>query len=319
LQAVGIRSLVAGRSKTPELQLDANKAVSIRTAVSAGDLMIDTAGPFQHRSLALVQAAIDVGFDVIDINDNLHYAEQILAFEKQIAAAGIRVLSSASSVSAFSAAAVEQSGVSEPMRITAFLAPASRHTANRGTALSLIETVGQPVRAFRDGRLQTLIGWSEQRRFAMPSPLGPIRGRLFESADAIYLPRIWPTLQTVEMFVDANTLGVNTLLSMAARIPTLRRCIEWQIDLGVRISKRFGSEIGGIGYEIESRSGQIVRVAALSAKNSFVVAVAPAMLAAQAIIADQFDAHGLVLPDRQVKPAELWSFLESRGRTIKRF
>jgi short subunit dehydrogenase-like uncharacterized protein len=170
-------------------------------------LVTDTAGPFQHHSLTLVQTAIDVGFDVIDINDNLHYAEHILALEKQIAAAGIRVLSSASSVSAFSAAAVEQSGISEPVRITAFLAPASRHTANRGTALSLIESVGQPVRAFRDGRLQTLIGWSEQRRFAMPNLIGPIRGRLFESADAIDLPRIWHTLKTVEMFVDTNTLG----------------------------------------------------------------------------------------------------------------
>jgi hypothetical protein len=106
---------------------------------------------------------------------------------------------------------------------------------------------------------------------------------------------------------------------MAARFPTVRRWIERWIGLGVRISKRFGSEIGGIGYEIESRSGQIVRLAALSAKNSFIVAVAPAVLATQAIVADRFAAKGLVLPDQHARPVELWSFLESRGITIKRF
>ncbi len=206
LQAVGIRSLVAGRHSKADVQINANDTASIRAAVAPGDLVIDTAGPFQRRTMALVQAAIDIGFDLIDINDNLRYAEQILALEKQIAAAGIRVLSSASSVSAFAAAAVEQSGISEPLRITAFLAPATRHTANRGTALSLIESVGQPVRVWRNGKLQTLTGWGEQRRFEMPSPLGPIRGRLFKSADAVFLPRIWPSLKTVEMFVDANTL-----------------------------------------------------------------------------------------------------------------
>ncbi len=99
----------------------------------------------------------------------------------------------------------------------------------------------------------------------------------------------------------------------------LRRSIERWIDLGVRISKLFGSKIGGIGYEMESRDAQLVRLAALSAKNSFIVAVAPAVVAAQAIIEDRFTATGLVLPHQHAPPNELWSFLESRGITIKQF
>ena len=44
---------------------------------------------------------------MIDFNDDLHYAESVLAREKQIVDAGIRVLSSASTVSAFSAAVMQ--------------------------------------------------------------------------------------------------------------------------------------------------------------------------------------------------------------------
>jgi hypothetical protein len=318
LKLFGISALVAGRHQTADIQLDANDAASLRTGFATSDLVVDTAGPFQRRSLALVQTATEVGFDVVDINDNLHYAEQVVALGKQIATAGIRVLSSASSVSALAAAAVLQSGVSYPVRVTAFLAPASRHTANPGSAISLIESVGSPVRTFREGKLQTLRGWTEPHRFPMPGPLGPICGRLFESADAIYLPRIWPSLREVQMYVDTNTAGVNTLLLVAIRFPRFRRWIERRILLATQISKLIGSKIGGIGYEIEGPAGEIVRMAALSAENSFVIAVAPAVLAAQAIFTNRFNSTGLVLPHLQVEAAQLWEFLKAQGIDIVR-
>lgn len=318
LKLLGISALVAGRHQTADIQLNANDAASLRKGLAAGDLVVDTAGPFQCRSLALVQTATEVGFDVVDINDNLHYAEQVLTLGKQIAAAGIRVLSSASSVSALASAVVLQSGVSNPVRVTAFLAPASRHTANPGSAISLIESVGCPVRTFHDGKLQTQRGWTEPHRFPMPGPLGPIFGRLFESADAIYLPRIWPSLREVQMYVDTNTVGVNTLLLVAARFPRFRRWIERRISLATRISKLIGSKVGGIGYEIESPAGEIVRMAALSAENSFVIAVAPAVLAAQAIFTGGFNSTGLVLPHLQVEAAQLWEFLKSQEIDIVR-
>ena len=219
LRQLGVAVQTASRSAAADLQVDANDPASIRASLRAGDVVVDAAGPFYSRSTALINAAIEIGFDVIDLNDDLRYAESVLALEPQIAAAGIRVLSSASSVSAVAATIVRHSGLAAPRRVTAFLVPASRHTANAGAALSLIRSVGRPIRVFRDGRLQTCVGWSESRSFPMPRPLGTICGRLFESADAIYLPRIWPTLRDVAMYVDANTPGVNTLLRLATHIP----------------------------------------------------------------------------------------------------
>ena len=311
LKILGISTMIAARRAAADIQVDANEPVSIRTSFSAGDLVIDAAGPFQKRSMALLEAAIEIGFDLVDLNDNLRYAEQVLALEGSIARAGICVLSSASSVSAVAAAIVRQSKVKTPVRVTGFLAPASRHTANRGSALSLIQSVGRPVRALRDGRLQTIRGWSETRRFAMPDPVGLVCGRLFETADAVYLPRIWPSLREVDMVVDPNTPGVNTLLWLAARLPRFRRLLERQVRLGTWISTTIGSTAGGIGYEIEDASGDVARFAIFSGKNSFVTAVAPAVLATRAIVDGRLQSTGLVLPDRHVDPAELVAYLRS--------
>ena len=309
LRELGVSAQTASRGAAADLRVDANDRASIRACFRPGDMVIDAAGPFHERSTALIEAAIEIGFDVIDFNDDLGYAEWVIALEPQIEAAGIRVLPSASSVSAVAAAVIRHSGVAEPVRVSAFLAPATRHTANVGAALSLLRSVGRPIRVFRDGRLQTARGWSEARCFPMQPPIGPICGRLFESADSLYLPRIWPTLRDVAMYVDTNIPGGNAPLRLAAQSPAVHRLMVRHVRLGTWIARKFGSEAGGIGYEIEDANGQAAHCSIVSAVNSFNVAVAPAVLAAKAIVEGRFDHRGLVLPDRHVPPAELFSRL----------
>src|SRR4051812_30161056 len=168
LRKFRIAAQSASRGSAADVRVDANDPKSIRSAMRAEDVVVDAAGPFHDRSTALVEAAIEIGFDVIDINDNLRYAESILGLQSRIDISRIRVLSSASSVSAVAAAILRHTGIEQPTRVMAFLAPASRHTANAGTALSLIQTVGQPVRILRGGKLQSSLGWSESQSFDMP-------------------------------------------------------------------------------------------------------------------------------------------------------
>lgn len=317
LRRLGAKVQTASRSTAADLQVDTNERDSIHSTLRAGDVMLDAAGPFHARSTALIEAAIEIGFDVIDINDNLSYAESVDALEPRIAAAGIRILSSASSVSAISAAIVRHSGISEPRKVTSYLAPASRHTANAGAALSLIQSVGRPVRLLRDGRLQTATGWSEPRNFPMPKPIGTICGRLFETADSFWLPRTWPTLREVAMYVDTNTPGMNLLLRWAASSAAVRGLLQSGIALGTALARRIGSSAGGIGYAIEDANGQFLRYAIASEHNSFLTAVAPAVLAAKAIADDRFSAKGLILPACGVEPAELFGFLADAGIFVR--
>jgi hypothetical protein len=316
LRRLGMSVLIASRGPNAELQLDANDRTSIRAKLRPDDLVLDAAGPFRQRSMILMEAAIEIGFDIVDINDDLTYAEQVIALETRIADARIRVLSSASSVSAVAAAVIRRSGVVAPKRVTTFLAPAARHTANSGAALSLLGSVGRPIRIYRDGHQQSARGWSESRQFKMPVPVELINGWLFESADAVYLPRIWPSLREVIMFVDTNTRFGNTMMCLAAQQPVIRRILERHVRLGTWLARKLGSRAGGIGYEIEDADHRILRWAITSSDNSYVVAVAPAVLAVRAIWEQRFPHYGLVPPDRHVEPDELCEFFQANGITL---
>lgn len=312
LQEIGIAAIPASRSERASIKVDVNDAESIRQSFNRGDVVVDAAGPFRGRSSALIGAAIEIGFDLIDINEDLNYAEQIWARKDRIDAAGIRVISSASTVSAIAAAMVRYANVSEPIRITAILAPALRKTANRGVAVSMIQSLGQPIRVWRDGAMRSIMS-SDLCEFQMPSPIGPVRARRFESADSLFLPMIWPKLRNVEMYVAARTPAMNLMLTLASRSKLLRHEFERFIDLGIWMARRFGPAAGGIGYEILSASGQMHRVAIVGKNNSFITAVTPAVLATRAIAEDRFTQTGLILPHQHVEPMELIQFLQDRG------
>jgi hypothetical protein len=318
LAKLGISSTAASRSPSAPIQCDAENPESLRKTLQASDLVLDAAGPFHLRSIALIEAAVEIGCDVIDINDNLHYAQQVIALESQINTAGIRVLTSASTVSAIAAAIIRHSGITSPTRVTTYLAPATRHTSNPGAALSLLRTVGQPISIWRDGRLQSATGWTESRTFAMPPPVGPIRGRLYESADAVHLPRVWPSLREVTMYVDTNTPGVNAMLSLAVHSPVIRRLLEKSINLATRPARWLGSSSGGVGYEIEVAGGQIARFALVASELSYVPAIAPAILAARAIVDGSFTRGGLVPISKIAEPAALFTFLAAVGIDVTR-
>jgi hypothetical protein len=313
LKQLGIDAVPASRGAGSRLRIDAEKAESLRSSLRKGDLVIDATGPFHTRSTALLNAAMEIGCDLIDINDDLVYAQQVAALEPRIESAGIRVLSSASTVSAVAAAMVRQSGIAAPVRVSGFLAPAARHSANAGAALSLLRSVGRSISVWRDGRWQSAFGWTEPRRFAMPRPVGPVTGRLFETADALWLPRIWPSLREVDVRVDARAPGANRLLQLAGKSNRFHRLVERQVHWGAWLCRKLGRTAGGVGYEIENSRRDVRRFALVSKESSYLSAIAPAVLAAQAIVEDRYPRHGLITPERHVEPADLFRYLEGLG------
>jgi hypothetical protein len=137
-----------------------------------------------------------------------------------------------------------------------------------------------------------------------------------ESADALHLPRIWPSLRDVAMHVDTNTPGTNLALRAVGAIPGLSGVMARHVDLAVRIARKFGAAAGGIGYEVEDDSGRMSRYAIVGRGNSQLIAVAPAVLAARAIVDGEFAHHGLVPHDRHVEPSALIEFFHANGITF---
>ena len=310
LRAAGLSPLIGSRRSTADLTIDVEDLASIHETLRPGDVVVDVVGPYQQRTTRLIESAIEVGFDVVDLADSLSYVRSVYALEQRIDAAKIRVVTACSAMSSISAAMIRLSELTNPVRLTGFLVPATRETAVAGTAASLFCSVGKPIQVFRDAALVTQEGWRSKRSFTMPSPVGTRTGYLFESADSFTLPPIWPSLHTVEFFVDSNVRGLNMGFALATRFPALRRLMDHLQKPGLRLSRLLGRECGGLGYEIESVTGEVVRLAVTAQRRGYITAIAPAVLVTQQLAEERTDRRGLLTPDQHLDPRELVQYLE---------
>jgi hypothetical protein len=120
------------------------------------------------------------------------------------------------------------------------------------------------------------------------------------------------------MYIDTNIPGMNSLLRIAAHSNTVRALLRRGVRMGTAVARQIGTPAGGIGYEIEDSAGQIVRYAITAKLNSYLTAVASAVLAARAIVEDRFPARGLVMPDRHAAPDEIVAFLREAEIDVRK-
>ncbi len=312
LRGRGLSPLVASRHTRPSL--DVEDLDSISRAVGPGDVVLDAVGPFQSRSTALIEAAVDIGFDVIDIADSLRYVRSLEGLAPRIAASQSRVFSACSSMSVISAAAVAWSGIHRPTRIRCLLLPAMRESRAGATALSLLASVGEPVEVFAKGRLQTWPGW--KATWSMNLAGRTRHGRLFETADAIALPAIWPSLREVTSYVDPNVPGLGRILDVAARWPAVKRLMGRWRTLGLALGRMSGGFGSGLGYEISGTRGQITRVTISGGGRGHRSALLPGVLAVERLMGERPPSAGLIGVDRQVDPQQLQALLAAQNCLI---
>jgi hypothetical protein len=295
-------------------ELDVEDAGSLRATLRAGDVVVDAAGPFQTRTTTLLQAAMDLGADVIDLNESLAFARRVAELAERVAASGIVVLSSCSAVSTVAAALVRVSNVARPSRVSVLVAPAARETAHAGTVRALLASVGAAIEVWRAGRFARVVGWRESRRFAVP----PRRAYLVESALALHLPRLWPSLREVDCWTDTSTPGANALLALVARLPVLRRLALRSIPLGLLLARVLGRRDGAFAVEVEGEDRPLTRLALSAPRGSYRIAAAPAVLAAMSLLEGRGLRRGLLPADRHVPPEELLAYVSSLGIELHR-
>jgi hypothetical protein len=272
LGAAGLNPIVASRSHG-ELRIDANDGEALRANLKTRDIVVDAAGPFQKRTPALIELARKIGFDVIDLSDSPEYTSMIYEQEAPIGAAGIRVLTACSSLSTISALMLKATGSEQPRRLSVYLVPASRYTANPGAMTSFLAGI--------EGSSRTI---------HFPPPLGTRSGITMKSVDAITLPRIFPSLQTTEFLVDGGIPGMNLLL----RLKKVRDLAAQHQSRVIKLANRIGPKRGILAYDIGSAQRRRQRI--FIGENSYMLAVIPAIEAAIAIAAGRFPHRGLVPP-----------------------
>lgn len=311
LRARGIDPVIAGRSG--DLLLDVEDRASLRAALRAGDVVVDAAGPFQSRTTALVEAACDVDADVVDLNESFAYAGRVEALAGRVRASGISVRSTCSAVSTVAAALVRRSGIVRPLRVSALVAPASRETAHAGTLRALLASVGAPVEVWRDGGIAVSRGWRTARTFALPRR----RAYLVASALPLTLLPVWPSLRAVDCWTDTSTPLANGILALVARAPVLRAVAEHALPLGAVLARVLGTRRGAFAIEVEGPDGHVAHLALTAARRSYLIAAAPAALAAHALAEGRASGSGIVPVDRHVDADELFAYLASLGIAVE--
>lgn len=88
LSALGVRAVGASRRDG----VDVEDRGSLRAFLRRGDVVVDAAGPFHPRTTALLDVALELGADVVDLSDSAAYASLIGAERARIEATTIAVL-----------------------------------------------------------------------------------------------------------------------------------------------------------------------------------------------------------------------------------
>lgn len=174
----GWRVLVAGRSLAKAQAFAATLPQGVGIAADRnGDLgpllaahrpllLIDAAGPFQGSSYRVVEACIAAGVNYLDLADGRDFVAGIGVLDSAARAAGVAVVSGASSVPALSGAVVRDlaRGMGDVSAIDLAISASDRATAGTSVAAAVLGQAGQSLLLWRGGAWREGTGWRELRR-----------------------------------------------------------------------------------------------------------------------------------------------------------
>ncbi|MFT3999049.1 MAG: DUF4166 domain-containing protein [Rhizobium sp.] len=174
----GFEVLVAGRnldsakalaSELPNaraLKADRNGDITAILDEHKPFLLIDAAGPFQHSDDRVARSCMKRGVHYIDLADARDFVGAIGSLDEEAKAAGVAVISGASSVPALSGAVTAEltQGMQAVRSIDMSISASNRATAGASVASAILSYVGKPVRLWRGRRWLKATGWHMLKR-----------------------------------------------------------------------------------------------------------------------------------------------------------
>jgi NAD(P)-dependent dehydrogenase (short-subunit alcohol dehydrogenase family) len=178
LAADGHRVLVAGRrlAKAQAFCADVANAEAVAAdragdipalLVATGpDLVIDAAGPFQESGYQVPRACIAARISYLDLADARAFVRDIAALDAAARAAGVSVVSGASSVPALSGAVIRElmGSLDRACAIDIAISAGARGRAGASVTAAILSYVGKPVRLWRGRKWRALRGWRDLKR-----------------------------------------------------------------------------------------------------------------------------------------------------------
>jgi hypothetical protein len=271
----GLSFILAGRTKatlealaarccsTAEIRLIDRDRIEAADLAGA-DVIIDAAGPFQGSHSRVIEAALGAGVDYIDLADGRAFVAGITAFDERAKAAGISIVSGASTIPAMSHAVLDSLtlGWQAIDRIKVGIFPGNRAPRGRAVVEAILSYAGKPLSIFRGGRWQDGPGWGGTHRWAIAG-VGTRWASICDTPDQDLLVSHYHPRAAAEFYAGLELsllhlgLGLLALPVRAGLIKSLRPAaglLHW-------IAKqflRFGSDIGAMEILVDGvdASGQ---------------------------------------------------------------
>ncbi len=266
--AAFIATLPSGSRATP-LEFDRDRDVRSQLESVGPDLVVDASGPFQsygRDGFRVIEAAIATGTHYLDLADASEFVIQIARFDSDARAAGVFVLSGASTFPALTGAVV--TALARDLvrldSVAAGLAPSPYANVGLNVVRAIASYAGKPVPVLRQGTWTVGHAFTQTRRqtVCVPGrlPLGNVLFSLVDVPDLKILPTLWPDLRDV--WVGAGPLPE----------PLHRAFIlsAWLVRLGVLptlapLSRLMHSAHNRLAYG-EHRGGMFVHIAGEAAE-----------------------------------------------------
>lgn len=268
---VGGRDEEKARRQVATLGLPPDRAIRIdaaaddlaqRLATARIDTLIHTAGPFQGQDYGVARAAIAAHCNYIDLADGRGFVSGIASLDAQARAAGVSVVSGASSVPALSSAVVDRYRPAfaklESIRI-------GIGSGGRAPGLATMRGVfgycGKPVRRWQDGAWGQTRGWLDTVRHRFPEPVGARWLGSCDVPDLELFPARYAPVRTVSfhagfasgighfaVWLGAHLVKAGIIRSLAPFAAVLHRLGGWIEPL---LSDQGGMfvELGGTGRD----------------------------------------------------------------------
>ena len=231
--------------------LDIDSDISAQLAKIAPDIVVHTTGPFQSQDYRVARAAIAAGAHYLDLADARRFVAQIGELDDDARAAGVAVISGASSVPCLTAAFIDHYRTQFSRLDSAVYGITAAQATNRGlgTASAILSYVGKPFLAHRRHKAHRVFGWQGLHGVRYPE-LGL---RLFGDCDVPDLelfPQRYPGLSDLRFVAghEVKQLHLGTwLLSWVVRLGLVRSLAPYA-DRLLRLSFLFdplGSDKSG--------------------------------------------------------------------------
>ncbi|MEX0953294.1 MAG: NAD(P)H-binding protein [Nitriliruptoraceae bacterium] len=212
---------------------DVDDAGALRAALEGVDVAISAVGPFVRFGAAVVDAAVDLGIDLVDVAGEQVHLRRLVEDSPRLARAGVRVVSAAGFDSMPGDLLARRAGDAavEPREVHVTYhvgGPARSRRVSAGTRRSVAEAVGRPSWAFVDGELVDELIAQERRLAWFPRPVGPRHAVGIPGGEPLIVPRYLPTVRTVRTYLAMASWRAEILqaLSGATRVAWVRRRVR---------------------------------------------------------------------------------------------